>query len=189
MVIEKTTMRKCCLMIQLFMLVLLVVFRGVVSKGEGIELNESRVSVLGWTDAHFVAYGWPIVGVTIARDTAAEFLEKADPAFLCLQNDFGQTALHLAVRQDHLPLVRFYAEKGLCLNVPNNDGDTPLHYAASWGRLEAAQILVDAEADISAKNQLQNTPRDDAISQNHDNIVSILDHALAKQSPESPMEL
>lgn len=36
------------------------------------------------------------------------------------------------------------------VNQPNNDRDTPLHWAASGGHLECASKLIDAKANIWA---------------------------------------
>ena len=71
--------------------------------GDNIELDETRVSVIGWTDAHTAVYGWPIIeGVIIPLDDIVDFVKYASDDFLCRQNDFGQTVLHLAVRQNNL---------------------------------------------------------------------------------------
>ena len=156
----------------------------VVVGGTAVALDENRISELGWTDAHNVAYGWPVQSATV--ENPVDFLRQASPEFLCLQNEYGQTALHLAVRQDQLDIVKdVYASRRICLDIPNRDGDTPLHYAAAWGRVEAAEILVAAGADPSSKNLLGRTPRQDAIENKHTRIVSILD----RRESEIPSEL
>ena len=40
------------------------------------------------------------------------------------------------------------------INYADDDGMTPLHFAARWGGDVATQILVDAKADINAKNKV-----------------------------------
>lgn len=144
----------------------------------GIQLDESRVSAIGWTDSHHVAYGWPIrlpSGEEEIIQDAGSFLASASDDFLCRQNDFGQTALHLAVRQDVIEIVSLYAQRGVCLNIANRDGDTPLHYAAFWGRPLPAKILLEAGANFDLKNNLGNTPMDDALSEEHEDVLSILE--------------
>jgi ankyrin repeat protein len=157
-------------------------FSPVLSKKEsmsaGIQMDESRVSDIGWTDAHNVAYGWPIrlpSGTEVVVQDVSSFLESARNDFLCRQNDFGQTALHLAVRQDVIEIVSLYAQRGVCLNIANRDGDTPLHYAAFWGRPRSAKILLEAGADSEMKNHLGNTAKDDALSEEHKDVLFILE--------------
>ena len=100
---------------------------------------------------------------------------KEEEEFLCHRNDFGQTALHLAVRQDLQELITVYTERQICLNIGNNDGDTPLHYAAAHGRYEAAKLLVDAGAKVDIRNLKGELPLDDAVKGQYDNIISLLD--------------
>mmetsp|Transcript_32950 Transcript_32950/g.54407 ORF Transcript_32950/g.54407 Transcript_32950/m.54407 type:complete len:180 (-) Transcript_32950:420-959(-) len=148
------------------------------SKEPVLQLDESRVSGIGWTDAHHVAYGWPIrlkSGTEVMVQEADSFLESASDEFLCRQNDFGQTALHLAVRQDTIEIVSLYVRRGVCLNTANRDGDAPLHYAAFWGRLQAAKILLEAGAHFEQKNKRGNTPIDDARSERHEEVLLILE--------------
>ena len=38
-----------------------------------------------------------------------------------------QTALHLAVERQHVQIVKLLVRKGANLNIPDKDGDTPLH--------------------------------------------------------------
>merc|ERR1712013_594226 len=59
-----------------------------------------------------------------------------------------QTALHLAVENGHTDIV----------NLVKTNLITPLHLACRSGQLDIVQILVESEADIEAKNVLQETP-------------------------------
>lgn len=156
-------------------------------------LDESRVSAIGWTDAHNVAFGWPVVGLPgaegateqVPRERATAFLEAASDEFLCRQNDYGQTALHLAVRQDHLAVVSLYTARRICLDVANRDGDTPLHYAAAWVRPAAAKLLVEAGADVSAQNRKGDTPANDARAKGEPDMVRILSEDTVARSCRS----
>jgi cytohesin len=51
---------------------------------------------------------------------------------------------------------------------------TPLHFAASFGRLEAVKALVEHGADVSAKNSKGHTALQLAISNNQSEIAAFL---------------
>ena len=71
------------------------------------------------------------------------YLEK-EHAKLGLRED-GQTALHLAVKNGNLDVVKYIAMKVTVedLNRLNSELNTPLMYAAYFGRLNIAKYLVD----------------------------------------------
>lgn len=83
----------------------------------------------------------------------------------------GNTPLHDAVGSEDLS--RFLS---LCCNteVKNNVGATPLHDAAWKGDLEAARLLVEAGANLSAINRSGATALHDAAWCGHTNIVKLL---------------
>jgi ankyrin repeat protein len=150
---------------------------------EKIALDPSRLDALGWTDAHHVSYGTFVTvntkhhkKVAISAQDAPAFLRDATNDFLCLQNDFGQTALHLAVRQDNIPVVSFLVERRdlPCLDLGNRDGDTFLHYAAAWGRSKAARLLLHGGANPSPRNQQGHTPPEDARNFGNEEVVSVI---------------
>jgi ankyrin repeat protein len=43
-------------------------------------------------------------------------------------------------------------------NIPDDDGEFPLHYAASFGNVEAAKLLIAAGADVNARERSYHTP-------------------------------
>lgn len=143
-------------------------------------LDETRTDDLGWTDAHHVAFGTPILhdGHKYAAPTGRDarvFLETASDDYLCIRNDFGQTALHLAVREENIDIVNLYMERHIpCMNTGTKDGDTPLHYAAYWGRLECARLLIKGGADTKARNYKGHTPLDDALGVGKRDLCSFL---------------
>jgi hypothetical protein len=153
-------------------------------------IDYGRVSAIGWTDAHNVAYGLPLDrgSAAVPREDAAAFLAAADDAYLCARNDYGQTALHLAVRQNNVAVVDLYARRRLCLDAANADGDTPLHYAAVFQRLDAVWMLLGAGADPSAENADGDTPADDAASNRATAVVGIVGilRAAAANPPRPP---
>ena len=167
--------------IQTFLLFLLCPYLfTLIVLGDNIELDETRVSVIGWTDAHTAVYGWPIIeGVIIPLDDIVDFVKYASDDFLCRQNDFGQTVLHLAVRQNNLGVLQLCVDRRLeCLETGNNDGDTPLHYAAVWNRPEAAKLLLPLTThNQQILNKKGESPLDDAKKHSHPAMIRLLKDA------------
>ena len=60
-----------------------------------------------------------------------EFFIAADKgAKLDVKDKFeGETALHLASRNEHLEVVKLLIERGADINIKNNEGETPLDFA------------------------------------------------------------
>jgi ankyrin repeat protein len=65
------------------------------------------------------------------------------------QDSDGDTVLHIAIETGRTDLALALLDFGACLNIPNNDGKTVLHYAA--GRMpNIIPILVECGADVNA---------------------------------------
>ncbi|HJR68528.1 MAG TPA: ankyrin repeat domain-containing protein [Gammaproteobacteria bacterium] len=62
----------------------------------------------------------------------------------------GTTALHWAVRADHLDLVRMLLESGADASAADRYGVTPLYLAAENGTAAVIAVLLDAGADLNA---------------------------------------
>ena len=90
------------------------------------------------------------------------------------QDRDDQTALHLAVENGHIDIVRLCIEKGANVNFVKTNLITPLHLACTSGQLDIVNILVNSDADIEAKNALQETPLHRAALFNRVNIVKYL---------------
>jgi len=88
------------------------------------------------------------------------------------------------VRQNHVAVVDLYARRRLCINAANEDGDTPLHYAAVFRRTDATWLLLGAGADVAATNADGDTPLDDATAHKATKVAAIL-RAAAESGPRA----
>ncbi|XP_030388129.1 E3 ubiquitin-protein ligase mind-bomb isoform X2 [Scaptodrosophila lebanonensis] len=75
----------------------------------------------------------------------AELLVHMGKANMDRQNVNLQTALHLAVERQHVQIVKLLVQEGADLNIPDKDGDTPLHEALRHHTLSQLKQLQDVE--------------------------------------------
>lgn len=61
----------------------------------------------------------------------------------------GYTALHVASRNGHTPIVRLLLTAGADVNSQGCDDDTPISSAVSRGQTEVVRVLIDAKADMT----------------------------------------
>ncbi|GAB1604566.1 uncharacterized protein LOC115222487 [Argonauta hians] len=69
----------------------------------------------------------------------------------CISDDYGQTALNIAARQGHLPVVEVLLESpqaSQLLDVADNDGWTPLRSAAWGGHTGVVEALLASGAEV-----------------------------------------
>jgi len=83
----------------------------------------------------------------------------------------GDTLLHVA---RNVEVARFLVDNGVDVHATNNAGDTPLHSAASGGRLEVVQYLVSQEARVNVRNRRGQIPLDVARASNRTAVVEYL---------------
>jgi ankyrin repeat protein len=66
--------------------------------------------------------------------------------------DMGQAALHFAVDESSIEVVKLLIKHGADINMPNRYGRTPLHVAAMYNRWDSAEALIDAGADMTLRD-------------------------------------
>jgi ankyrin repeat protein len=103
-------------------------------------------------------------------------VEKAIAANVDLEvpDEFRNTALHDAVRWNHLGILERLVDVGANLNIQNRNGDSPLHFAAFCGFAEVLQALVSAGANRNIVNHKGETPLHIAVIHNHRELARIL---------------
>eukprot|EP01114_Cavostelium_apophysatum_P019392 TRINITY_DN623_c0_g1_i1.p1 TRINITY_DN623_c0_g1~~TRINITY_DN623_c0_g1_i1.p1 ORF type:complete len:153 (+),score=56.23 TRINITY_DN623_c0_g1_i1:40-498(+) len=97
-------------------------------------------------------------------DDVKELIKQID---VNTTDQLGNTALHYAAGANHLSTIKILVTAPK-VNVNKKDkvGDTALHKAAFKGSEEVVQALVDAGADINAKNNQGQKPSDVAKTSN-----------------------
>jgi hypothetical protein len=87
--------------------------------------------------------------LSLARGDAVGYLIKLGVPYDKPADD-GNTILHIAARQNKEVLIDMIA-RGMDVNARNDNGFTPLHFAAIEGYDDHITILLDAGADINAR--------------------------------------
>lgn len=87
----------------------------------------------------------------------------------------GNTPLIVAVRQDHVSIVKTLIEAKCNVNKATYLAHaTPLHYAVSNGSLDCARLLIGAGAEIEAQTSSGRTPLMLACRSGHEQAVDLL---------------
>lgn len=92
--------------------------------------------------------------------------------------------IHDAVKDNDVEKVKsLLKENRLLIHERDNYGDTPLHKAAFYGRLEIAKVLIANKADVNAKSKYGYTPLQSAASKGHSEAAELLRaHGAEEQS-------
>jgi ankyrin repeat protein len=99
-----------------------------------------------------VESGSPVSDILVAAtagnaDLVSRFLRE--DRFSCLASDFfGRTSLHRAVMDGHIDVATRLLASGLDPNIADNEGLTPLHLAATSGRVDACRLLLGCNARV-----------------------------------------
>ncbi|MBS0653135.1 MAG: ankyrin repeat domain-containing protein [Verrucomicrobia bacterium] len=90
-------------------------------------------------------------------------------------NNNGDTVLHQACRKQNIEAVELALRYGFNPNQTNKAGDTALHIAAEKGNIEICQKLIDAGADIFAKNLLNQAPVHKALAHGQSLLIGFFE--------------
>lgn len=102
----------------------------------------------------------------------------------CNSSGAGNTAakgtyanIYEAVRADDLAAVKSFLKNGVNVNEKDNEGKTPLHYAAAYASRELVQFLIEQGADINARDGKGRTPMSVAAQMGNSVAEEVLDRA------------
>jgi ankyrin repeat protein len=105
---------------------------------------------------------------------------RANPRAAQSKDASGQPPLHRAVALDRKKIVKLLLDKGCDPDIrskdeaPGHPGETALHRAAFWGRLEVAQMLIEHGAKINARAARGVTPLHEAARMGHLALAQLL---------------
>ncbi|XP_029909511.1 protein phosphatase 1 regulatory subunit 12A isoform X2 [Myripristis murdjan] len=88
------------------------------------------------------------------------------------------TALHVAAAKGYIEVLKVLLQCGIDVDSRDIDGWTALHAAAHWGQEEVCTLLADHMCDMSAVNNVGQTPLDVA----DENLVDTLEELQKKQN-------
>ncbi|MDR2215453.1 MAG: ankyrin repeat domain-containing protein, partial [Nevskiaceae bacterium] len=96
----------------------------------------------------------PLVAAAQARDhdKVEALLSGATPADVNQWSSDGTTALHWAIYNDDLPLVKRLIAAGANVNASNDYRATPLSEAAVIGNVDILRLLLEKGADVESAN-------------------------------------
>ena len=79
-----------------------------------------------------------------------------------------------ACRQGDITQVKKALEKGANVNIMDQDGYTPLHYAARFGRTYMVQVLLEKNAETKRQDGGGNTAAHLAVKNGHHEVVRLI---------------
>ena len=95
----------------------------------------------------------PLHQAILAQADLASLYPFLQPTSINQLDTQGNTALHLAVIQDNLPLIGLLLSAKANIDAQNAAGSTPLHLAAKQDNLLTLHLLLIYQADIHTKDK------------------------------------
>lgn len=127
------------------------------------------------------------------RELAVKLISSALPYQVCLYDDEGQTALHIAIQKNYIDLAQKLLEKGANINAFATDSCygymTPLHYAALTGNLQATKLLLTWGANRHLENKRNMTATSMAYQHGHIEVARALERGNKVQSYNWPVKV
>ena len=141
---------------------------------------KKKILLLLFTICLLLSLGQAFSAIGRANDTKSS--GKTNPKKFFSKDEYS---LYKATYLNQKGKVEKLIAGGVNINVHSeNSKKTPMHLAASKGRLEVIRILVESGANIEVKNSDNKTPLDLAVQGSKTEIVRYLVSKGAKVTPE-----
>jgi ankyrin repeat protein len=132
----------------------------VLANAKGIDID--RTNIQDESPLMFAAYENNMVAAKILISQGAEV------------NKTGWSPLHYAATKGHIEMIKYLLDHSAYIDAESPNGTTPLMMATQYSTQQTVQILINAGADPSLKNQLNLTAVDFAIKSNKPEVASYL---------------
>ena len=86
----------------------------------------------------------------------------------------AEESICIAAKVGHVEAVKKHLDSGVDVNEKNEDGFTPMHYAAQTGYKEITDLLIANGADVNSKDVYERTPLHFAAGYGHKETVELL---------------
>ena len=83
-------------------------------------------------------------------------------------------SIHAVIKNGDISGAQALLDAGVDINARDQNGSTPLHWAARYGQKQVVELLINKGADVDAKDNSGSTPLDRAIQGNHADITDLL---------------
>src|SRR5438105_9165668 len=113
-------------------------------------------------------------GVGTPLDDAIYGEERATLSYADIRRGLHQKGPDAAEREAASKFVRVLLSQGADPNVPDANGNTPLHGAAARGLVEVAAALLDAGADVNSRNSTGWTALARTVNRKHVDVALLL---------------
>src|SRR5207253_3357553 len=87
----------------------------------------------------------------------------------------GWSPMHIAVREDSLPIAKFLIASGANIDAQNQNGITPLHYAAASDGYEMVKLLLESGANYTLLTWDGETAKKFAKDRRSEEIVELIE--------------
>lgn len=121
----------------------------------------------GWTPLHLTAFFGHL-------EAAGFLLDRGANPRLISRNRMANAALHAALAGRRSAIAHLLVARGADIRVADGSGWTPLHHAVYNGDLPSTAMILEAGADLLARNQKGETPLAVALERGHSEVADLL---------------